>query len=82
MKALLACLLLTGCATVPPEVIYKNVEVPVKVSCITTLPDRPLRFTPCPATVTNSTCIKLAAKDIETLAAAVDSAYLLLEACK
>ena len=82
MKYLFACLLLTGCATVPPEVVYKNVEVPVKVSCITTLPDRPVRLTPCPASVPNGACIKLAAKDIETLAAAVDSAYLLLEACK
>ena len=82
MKYLFACLLLTGCATMPSEVVYKNVEVPVKISCVTTLPDRPVRLTPCPKDVPNSACIKLAAKDIEVLAAAVGDLYLLLEACK
>lgn len=31
MRALLLCLLLTGCATTPPEVVTRVVKVPVEV---------------------------------------------------
>lgn len=79
MKQILFCLIaLSGCAAQPTRVV----EVPVRVSCVTAVPAKPARLTPCPKEITNSQCILRAAVDIERLQSAVDQLTTDLEACR
>jgi outer membrane murein-binding lipoprotein Lpp len=77
--SLIGAIGLAGCATVPE---VKTVNVPVRVSCVTAVPAKPTRLTPCPKDITNSQCIKRAAVDIERLQSAVDQLTTDLEACR
>ena len=70
--------LLAGCETVQ----YKTVEVPIRVACITSVPEKPSRLTPCPESITDSQCVKRSAIDVERLQSAVDQLTLDLESCK
>ena len=71
-------LLLTGCETVR----YKTVEVPVRISCVTSIAAKPARLTPCPESVTDSQCVKRSGIDIERLDSALDQSNELLKACQ
>lgn len=71
-------IVLAGCTAQPVRVA----EVPVARSCVTSIPAKPARLTPCPPDITNSQCIKRAAIDIERLQSAVDQLTTDLEACK
>jgi len=76
----LALLVVAGCT--PPQVEYLTKEVPVRVPCITIVPDKPIRLTPCPIVVTDEGCIQRAAIDIERLASAVDQLTTVVKACQ
>ena len=71
-------LTLTGCETVQ----YKTVEVPIRVACITSVPAKPSRLTPCLESITDSQCVKRSAIDVERLQSAVDQLTSDLEACR
>lgn len=77
----LACLivLLAGCDTMPTR---DAVRVPVTTACVTVVPDKPTRLTPCGSEVSNVQCFKNLAIDVETLDSAVDQLRGLLSACK
>ena len=80
MKAILCMLvLLAGCETMPSR---ETVRVPVTTSCVTTIPEKPVRLTPCGATIGAVQCFKNLEIDLETLDSAVDQLLRLLSACK
>ncbi len=74
----LILLALSGCAAQPVRVA----EVPVRIACVTSIPAKPIRLTPCPREITDSQCIKRAGVDIERLDSALDQANELLRACQ
>lgn len=79
-KLILFCLIaLSGCATAPE---VRTVNVPVRQSCVTSVPAKPSLLTPCPKDIARSQCVIRAAKDIERLQSAVDQLTTDLEACK
>lgn len=81
MKSILlasAIWFLAGCETVQ----YKTVEIPVRVACITSVPAKPMRLTPCAEAITDSQCVKRSAIDLERLQSAVDQLSADLEACR
>ena len=80
MKLILCVLiLLAGCETMPSR---ETVKVAVTTSCVTAVPDKPTRLTPCAATVGAVQCFKNLEIDLETLDSAVDQLLRLLSACK
>ena len=80
MKMLLCVLtLLVGCDTMPPRDVVK---VAVTTSCITVVPEKPVRLTPCAPTIGAVQCFKNLEIDVETLDSTVDQLLRLLSACK
>ena len=80
MKLVLCALaLLVGCDTMPSR---EPVKVAVTTSCVTAIPEKPIRLTPCPSTVGTVQCFKNLEIDVETLDSAVDQLLRLLSACK
>jgi hypothetical protein len=82
MKTILlasAIWLLAGCTATTQ---YRTVQVPVRVTCVTTIPAKPTRLTPCAPDVTDSQCVKHAVIDIERLDSALDQSNELLKACQ
>jgi hypothetical protein len=79
MNKSIICLLfaLAGCELMPT----RTVEVPVTRSCVTTIPDKPQRLTPCPHGTGAVECIHRKDADIVALQAAVDGLTDLLRAC-
>ena len=72
-------LIAVGCTTTTQ---YRTVQVPVRVTCVTTIPAKPTRLTPCAPDVTDSQCVKRAVIDIERLDSALDQSNELLKACQ
>ena len=77
VTAIMACAAVSACSYLPKQIV----EVPVRVSCVAIVPQKPSRLTPCPAEITNSQCIKRAAIDIERLDSALDQSNEMLKAC-
>jgi len=78
-KLIVVCLIaLSGCAIQPAKIV----QVPTVQSCVTGVPAKPSRLTPCPKAITDSQCVTRAALDIERLQSAVDQLTTDLEACK
>ena len=75
---ILALVLLAGCETMPAKIV----QVPITTSCVTAVPDKPIRLTPCAADVGVVQCFKNLAIDVEVLDSAVDQLRNLLSACK
>jgi hypothetical protein len=72
--------LLAGCAT--PQVKYRTLEVPIMVRCVSDVPAKPERMTPCAENVNDAQCVKRAARDIARLDSALDQSIELLKACQ
>ena len=80
MKMLLCVLvLLAGCDTMPSR---EAVKVAVTTSCVTTIPEKPVRLTPCAPTIGAVQCFKNLEIDVEVLDSTVDQLLRLLSACK
>ena len=80
MKAALCVLaLLVGCENMPTR---EPVKVAVTTSCVTTIPEKPTRLTPCATTIGAVQCFKNLEIDVETLDSTVDQLLRLLVACK
>ena len=78
-KLILVCLIaLSGCAIQPAKIV----QVPTVQSCVSGVPAKPSRLTPCAKDITDSQCVKRAALDIERLQSAVDQLTIDLEACR
>lgn len=76
---LIPVLLLAGCQTMTR---YQTVQVPVRVSCVSAVPQKPVKLTPCPTDITDSQCVKRAAIDIERMESAVDQLTEIVKACQ
>ena len=78
MKTILlaSAIWLAGCETVQ----YKTVEVPVRVSCVSSVPPKPAKPVKC--VLEDSECVKQAGRDIERLDSALDQVSELLRACQ
>jgi hypothetical protein len=79
IASMCALWLLAGCNTLTR---HETVQVPVRVTCVTTIPAKPTRLTPCAPDVTDSQCVKRAVIDIERLESALDQSNELLKACQ
>ena len=82
MRYLALCLVPVLAACDPSPVLTNVVRAPVRVSCVTAVPPKPERLTPCKADETPTVCFQAYQVDVEVLQAAVDTLTDSLAACR